>query len=538
MANTIDYAIKDYAGFKADALDRLKTLMPEYTDRSETDAGIVIIELLSHMADVLSFNQDVQANECFLVTAEQMANILRFCGMLDYTPRYASPAGITLKFSFTTPENGGTLTIKAGTRVATTANEPVYFETTKDVTVVLDTTSETTTIGITNSDLVYAIEGYTHTENLKVDYTDVLNFNYCITSYNSVISSSPKVFVDTDITQDYPAAAEWTKVDSFYDSGPEDTHFKVLMLSDTYAAIVFGNGVNGANPFSGDNVSVTCEYRVGVGSNGNLDVNSELVVDTFDTTLVTAEETFEDSITPSSVTANILSFYQKGYDTETKEQIRYNAPNAWRNKKYCVKTQDFADRLIEIYPQVLDASAKNFEDGVLIDHVYVYMMLEDGVTTSDIIQPEVSFSGRYLGNTEPIELIVDMQNMFNDRKIVGTYVDLFDATKISLALNVAYTASSNYISSTIESNIITAITTYFTKGNRKLGESLTITDLEYYVKTEVDGLRMLRISPTDATKTALGIYWNEEKELIRVPKNSYLALSYTGSTPDITCTKE
>ena len=61
--NGIDYTSKDYESYRADMLKSLQEKMPEYTDLRESDAGVVIIELLAQGLDVLSLYQDILANE-------------------------------------------------------------------------------------------------------------------------------------------------------------------------------------------------------------------------------------------------------------------------------------------------------------------------------------------------------------------------------------------------------------------------------------------------------------------------------------------
>ena len=77
----IDYTSKDYESFRNDMIKQLRIKMPEYTDIRQSDAGIVILELLAQGLDVLSYYQDVIANEVFFVTCEQRNNALKWCQM-------------------------------------------------------------------------------------------------------------------------------------------------------------------------------------------------------------------------------------------------------------------------------------------------------------------------------------------------------------------------------------------------------------------------------------------------------------------------
>ena len=66
----IDYLTKDYAGFRQAMLDQIPLRLPAWKDRSESDFGVVLIELFAYVADILSYYQDRVANEAYLATKE------------------------------------------------------------------------------------------------------------------------------------------------------------------------------------------------------------------------------------------------------------------------------------------------------------------------------------------------------------------------------------------------------------------------------------------------------------------------------------
>ena len=65
----IDYLAKDYASFRQLMLDHLALRVPGWTERSEADLGIVLVEILAYVADYLSYYQDAVATEAYLGTA-------------------------------------------------------------------------------------------------------------------------------------------------------------------------------------------------------------------------------------------------------------------------------------------------------------------------------------------------------------------------------------------------------------------------------------------------------------------------------------
>ena len=73
----IDYLARDYDSFRQALVDLIPSKLPEWTDRSEADFGIVLLELVAYMADILSYYQDRLANECFLATAQERRSVIQ-----------------------------------------------------------------------------------------------------------------------------------------------------------------------------------------------------------------------------------------------------------------------------------------------------------------------------------------------------------------------------------------------------------------------------------------------------------------------------
>jgi hypothetical protein len=80
----IDYVTKDYAGFRQAMLDQIPLRMPAWKDRSESDFGIVLIELFAYVADILSYYQDRVANEAYLPTATQRRSVSELLRLIGY----------------------------------------------------------------------------------------------------------------------------------------------------------------------------------------------------------------------------------------------------------------------------------------------------------------------------------------------------------------------------------------------------------------------------------------------------------------------
>jgi uncharacterized phage protein gp47/JayE len=80
----IDYVTKDYDGFREGMLALIPQLLPNWSDRSESDFGVVLIELFAYVADILSYYQDRVANEAYLSTATQRRSVAELLRLIDY----------------------------------------------------------------------------------------------------------------------------------------------------------------------------------------------------------------------------------------------------------------------------------------------------------------------------------------------------------------------------------------------------------------------------------------------------------------------
>ena len=72
----IDYTATDFLSLKNSLIDYLKAVYPtDYENYSESDFGVMFTELVAYMGSVMSMKADMLANESFLATAQNRANV-------------------------------------------------------------------------------------------------------------------------------------------------------------------------------------------------------------------------------------------------------------------------------------------------------------------------------------------------------------------------------------------------------------------------------------------------------------------------------
>ncbi|GAB3047231.1 putative baseplate assembly protein [Intrasporangium mesophilum] len=114
-----DYLARDYEALRSRLLDRLATLLPDWTDRNPADPAVMLVELFAALGDRLAYWQDAVAVEAYLGTARRRTSVRRHARLLDYTVHEGCSARTLL--AFTTDSD---LTIPKGTPVTDLPVQP------------------------------------------------------------------------------------------------------------------------------------------------------------------------------------------------------------------------------------------------------------------------------------------------------------------------------------------------------------------------------------------------------------------------------
>ena len=109
--------------------------MPGFDETNEADLAVTLAELFAYTGDQLSYMQDAVATERYLHTARQRWSIRRHARLVDFRMHDGMAARTFLGFEVDR-EVLGSVTVPAGTAVATVADDPaeaVVFETEEEI---------------------------------------------------------------------------------------------------------------------------------------------------------------------------------------------------------------------------------------------------------------------------------------------------------------------------------------------------------------------------------------------------------------------
>lgn len=464
----IDYTSKDYESFRTDMIKQLGIKMPEYTDIRQSDAGIVLLELLAQGLDVISYYQDVLANEVFLVTAEQRNNALKWCQMLGYIPKASTPSEFTQVFVLSAVQDTDTI-IPAGTKVKTqgsSTESEIYFETASDLIIPAGK------LGNEMQDDKYlysvkVVQGVSVSGELLGSSTGSKDQSFKL-SYTPVILDSISVMVNEG-----GGFEKWNRVDTFVDSTPTSKDFTVFINDNDEATITFGDGVFGKIPFAYEN-GIYCSYRVGGGTQGNV---GAMKICLLDSNIALVDETFNPS------TADV-----EGQNKESLAEIKRNAPTAYRNIWGALTIKDYAEVTKANFLEIDKASSYKVEGGTDVD---IYVLLKNDAPLTDSLKRKI--------------LDIYDENK-GGRKLIGVgEITVHSAIKTPVNITATLAVKQRYDFETVKANITAFLEDYFAVGNYDFDTELSISSLCAEVmnpETAIDGIRFFKItSPTTDVMT-------------------------------------
>jgi hypothetical protein len=296
----IDYLARDYNSFRQAMIDLIPAKLPEWTDRSEADFGIALLELFAYMADILSYYQDRIANEAFLNTAQERRSVINHLRLIGY--EMAPAAAASTKLNLIVGNNViQPFEVRKGDQFATKSGKErksVTFEYTADKPLVIDPVS-TPFVPARNPDwsplpnfkefenVVPVREGKT-ISNEAIGVSDGRpNQRYKLAqpallrnSLELVVETNPPtppwrlrqnlIFSSRAFTPEQLAALELQERigSTLAFSGTADSDYAIETDENEVTSVIFGDGQYGRIPSSG--ARIIASYRSGGGTVGNV----------------------------------------------------------------------------------------------------------------------------------------------------------------------------------------------------------------------------------------------------------------------------
>lgn len=453
----IDYTSRDYEAFRDLLIKKLQEKMPEYTDTSETDAGIVILEALANGLDILSLYLDVTANDILLPTTQDRRLAVKLASCLGYTPYNQTASEYEQVFVLSAVRQEDTL-IPKGTVVKTPKSSDLatlYYETMEDLVI------PSGCLGDEQEDGKYKYTA--RIQHGSTVYQDVIgtssgsSLQSFVLNYTSVLVDTIELYINEGNGQEM-----WRRVDSFLNCDENSKVYTVSVDDFDVCTIQFGNGLRGRVPTAYPN-GITANYRIGGGEAGNVSAN---IITELDTSIAFVESTFN------------LDPIVLGHEKESIESIKQNAPASYRTRDRIVTLNDYSDILRINFYDFLELKSIRDNTNKKLVHIY-YMLRPDHELTPDLA-------------TQIAEFVAE-------RSMVGTNYDLNPYVEQPVNIEAKMYVDSDYDKEQLKSDVLLYIEgVTFGYGELKFDDSIIKSDLESEIKNTFDGILSFRINtPTD-----------------------------------------
>lgn len=450
----IDYTSRDYEAFRELLIQKLQEKMPEYTDTSETDAGIVILEALANGLDILSLYSDVIANDVILPTTQdrKLAVIIAKC--LGYTPYNQTASEYQQVFVLDGIREENTI-IPRGTIVTTKESFDIatlYFETMEDLVIPAGALGDEKD---ENGKYLYSAR----IQNGTSVYQDVIGTSSGAPlqsfklNYTSVLVDSLELYVNEGTGQEL-----WRRVDSFLEFNETDKVYTVSVDEFDVCTVEFGNGLRGRVPSAYPN-GIIANYRVGGGEASNVSAG---IITEIETSIAHVESTFN------------LEISIKGHEKESLESIKENAPASYRVRDRIVSLNDYSDILRINFFDFLQLKSLRDEADKKLVHIF-YMMRQDYEMTPKLVEEIAMFIA--------------------ERSMVGTTYDLNPFVAQPVDLDCIMYVDKDYDGEELKANAIAYLDgVTFAYGELQFGDSIIKSDLESEIKETFSGILSFRIN--------------------------------------------
>ena len=368
---TFSYTSLDFDTIIAD-VQNLITEHPEYLvnwdDFTESDAGKMLIEMMSFIVEKMSSKLDWVARELFLSTATQQQSMIDILALINYVPTPPIASCVNATLTLTTWVPSYTLPPLLQISAPDTTGNNITFECIQmesdgkpNYSYIQTIDTGTTTNSNTAIANVPFYQGYTVTEN-DIWMEGISNESFTLTTA-PVINNTIRI---TSIT----TGKEYIQVESFISpeaqqqgvpSNLQTIPYMVNYDSSYNATIQFGNSSLVSTPINGEHIMA--QYRVGGGRTTNITAGS-------------MSQTRSFTVNGTRVTG-IFSNPNAGFggaDAESISDAKITAPLTLRTANKTVTIQDYIIQLEDISTVLHAAIACADNEPVDIFNEYGYSL--------------------------------------------------------------------------------------------------------------------------------------------------------------------
>lgn len=454
------YTRRDYEGSRQEGIAKIPILSKgQWTDLNATDPGIIILDYVHAIVDMMNYYQDHQALETFISTAKERVNIFRLAKQLSYNIRSAKGAVCEVEFTSSMVYD---YAVKIPKYTVVSTNTGIHYLTSQDAYLPAGETR------------VYVPCSQGQLSTLTYQGTGISRFSNVLRAANQVVK-----LIDNNIDIDSIYITDnlgrlWKPVEYITFSTELDRVYQVELNPDNSISIKFGDGQRGIVPKETD--ILTISYISSKAEEGRVGENTLTVLDS---PIVNDRGEYLD------FTVNNLQASTGGSTVQSTQEIRELAPGAIKAQNRAVTLDDFAN-LAKLVDGVADAVAYDINvkpDLCLYHEVKVLITPEDVNGSLDLLRDRV-------------------YNFLSQRMIPPTNLQILTPSYQFVDIDVVVKKYETTTEGRLSYIIQQAINSYFEDRVGHIGEPFYPADLSSIIRNLEDVRTVISISPNDVVQVS------------------------------------
>jgi len=446
---------RDYEGLRVEGLSKIPIRSKGiWTDLNATDPGIILLDYVHALVDMIQFYQDHQALEAFISTAKERENLFRLAKQLSYKVRSSKGSLATVKF---TSKSAYSYAIKIPRYTKLTSKNNIPYLTIEDTYLAPNTTM------VDVKCMQGEVRSTVYHGTAITRYSDVEN------AVNQSITLTDKNIDTTTIEIKDNNNQVWNQLEYIIFSDSNTKAYEVVLNHDDTVTINFGDGERGIAPSIADTLIIS--YVVNLASEGRVGVGdlSKLSSPIYDKRGNIVEFTLYN-----------INISSGGIESESSSEIRYRAPGIIKSQDRAVTINDYK-YLAESIDGVSHAVVYDINNApdLCLHHEVKVIIVPDNIVSDEET------------------LIQVVYNYLYQRMIPPTNLQAIVPAKIPINIHVRVKVMSNLPEGGIDYSIRESLYKFFNNRKSNIGESIYPSEISSVI-TNVAGVRyIISMTPTD-----------------------------------------
>lgn len=318
------------------ALKQYMSSLPQYTDYDFDGSNLsVLMRIFAYNAYNMAHYQGMVGNEAWIDTAILRQSLVSHATDLNYLPRSRTSSVADIDIDVYPNDNPPTILLPKYTKFKTSDNSgtSIYFVTDQDYITSVDDNGnyKFKNVKIYQGDI---INEYVTVTGVTIDVNNFTTYDqsFVIKSPNIDINSL-EVFVSKSDDNQYPV--KFTRVEKLSETSRTSNTYFVRGIYDNQYAIDFGDGVFGRGLENGN--YVTIRYR---------ETQGPIIQGNYSFTHVNGIQGY------SNVRINRASRVSGGFERESVEELRINAPRYFQTQDRAVTATDYQVIIRRYFPNI------------------------------------------------------------------------------------------------------------------------------------------------------------------------------------------